>query len=151
MCRPIQSRLRCGVDAALMWCGRWCRRTTRCPGINLAGDGLTNRRLAGTLPLRLGLAGPALWFFFGRPVPLRMGRDQHTSEMDADEPVSDSDLDNLASEPHADFVELRREADLPVTANLASRRRLNRCTLDRFSVGPPARPNRSEGRTSPIP
>ena len=54
--------------------------------------------------------------------------------MDTDQPISHRHLDGFASEPHPDLVELGSEADLPVTANLAGRRRFNQCRVDCFGV-----------------
>ena len=89
-------------------------------GIDLAGDGLTNRRLAGTRPLWLRPAGQRSGFFDWL-VPLSVGGDQHSAVVDADQPVPDRYIDGFAGWPNADLVKLRREADLPVTADLASR------------------------------
>ena len=85
------------------------------------------------MPLRFGLAGQCLGFF-DRLVPLRMGGDQHTPVVDADQPVSNRNFDGFDGEPHADLVKLRSETDLPVATNLASCQRLYRCGLNRFAV-----------------
>ena len=59
---------------------------------------------------------------------------------DADDPVSDGDLDCLAGEPHTDLVGVTGEGDLAVTANDACRARLVRLVrfedarVERFRV-----------------
>src|SRR5262249_46362057 len=68
---------------------------------------------------------------FGRTVALGVGGDEHPAVVDADEAVSDGDLDGFTVEPHSDRVEGAGEADLAGPGDAAGRGRLLD-KLDRF-------------------
>ena len=81
---------------------------------------------------------------------MRVGRDEHPTMRDADEPVLDGNVDGLTGEPHPDLVGDAREADLAVPTNTRV------VTGPTVSIGLSngswvASRNRSHGATIPIP
>ena len=60
---------------------------------------------------------------------LRVGRYQHAPMMNAEETISNADLNCFSVKPHPNLVRLTGEADVPGTTNLAGRDRLNSCLL----------------------